>query len=186
MSSKNNSNNKQKRFDDHHMRNAINAATMSTAKILKVGVVITRDNRTIVNAWNGSITGSDNCCEEKFVTCSCGAIHIIPPDSYGGTNIYCDCGISTFANLKTIKTRTKRSVLHAEENAMLYAARTGIPLNDSTIYTTVAPCERCARMIIMCGINDVVYLEDFKNTLGLELLKKHNVEVTKLKLSVGD
>jgi len=42
--------NRENRFKIHHMRNAMNARDMSYGKIRRVGAVIVRDNRTIVNA----------------------------------------------------------------------------------------------------------------------------------------
>jgi len=178
-------NNRENRFHIHHMRNAVNAASMSYAEICKVGAVIVRDNRTIVNSWNGTIRGSDNCCEEHVITCKCGEVHIVKLLNDGDSSnnfrsFKCSCGKTCTPNNCVVKFRTKRSVVHAEENAILYAAKTGIPLAGSTLYSTYAPCIRCARMIISCGISKVFYMYEFKNTLGLDLLKEHWVAADKL------
>ena len=63
-------------------------------------------------------------------------------------------------------------ICHAEENAIMHAARIGISLKGSTAYVTWPPCSRCARSLIQAGIREVVYsseqeiperwLEDFK------------------------
>jgi len=173
-------NNRENRFKIHHMRNAMNAQDMSYGKIRKVGAVIVRDNRTIVNAWNGSIVGADNCIEEHVVTCECGKEHKVELlnglDSSDNFHwLECSCGKTLTPNNSTVVYRVKRSAIHAEENAILYAAKIGIPLKGSSLYTTCAPCLRCARMIISCGIVKVYYLEEFKNTLGLDLFREHSV-----------
>jgi len=41
------------------------SAEMSYCERAKVGAVIVKDDRVIVNSWNGTITGADNCCEEE-------------------------------------------------------------------------------------------------------------------------
>lgn len=50
-------------------------------------------------------------------------------------------------------------VVHGEMNAILAAARVGVPLKGCTLYTTLAPCSRCAVEIIQAGITEVVALE---------------------------
>jgi len=179
---------KQDRFNQHHMLNAMNAATMSFAELAKVGVVIVKDNRTIVNGWNGTISGADNCCEEHTVTCECGALHVVEllndasiGHNYHGIRCSCMRTLTPTNNVPVI--RTKRSVIHAEENAILYAAKTGISLNGSTLYSTCAPCIRCSRMIITCGIKKVYYLHDFKNTLGVDLLYYNAVSTMKMRIN---
>lgn len=48
--------------------------------------------------------------------------------------------------------------VHAEENAILNAARIGIALNGCTLYVNgLFPCSRCARGIIQSGIKQVIY-----------------------------
>ena len=46
--------------------------------------------------------------------------------------------------------------LHAEQNAIIQAARFGIPLEGATIFCKMTPCRTCAMMIINAGINRVV------------------------------
>lgn len=68
-------------------------------------------------------------------------------------------------------------ICHAEENAIMHAARIGVSLKDSTAYVTWPPCSRCARSLIQAGIREVVYssseeiperwLEDFEISTGM-------------------
>lgn len=48
-------------------------------------------------------------------------------------------------------------ICHAEENAIMHAARIGVALKGCQIYVTWPPCTRCARSLIQAGITDVVY-----------------------------
>jgi dCMP deaminase len=50
--------------------------------------------------------------------------------------------------------------LHAEQNAMLQAARHGVSIKDADIYITGVPCIMCARMIINAGLRTVYVSND--------------------------
>ena len=68
-------------------------------------------------------------------------------------------------------------ICHAEENAIMHAARIGVSLRDCTAYVTWPPCTRCARSLIQSGIVEVVYaggtdiperwVEDFTRSTGM-------------------
>jgi len=51
-------------------------------------------------------------------------------------------------------------ICHAEENAIMHAARIGISLKECTAYVTWPPCTRCARSLIQAGILTVIYPEN--------------------------
>ncbi len=51
-------------------------------------------------------------------------------------------------------------ICHAEENAIMHAARIGISLKDCAAYVTWPPCSRCARSLIQAGVNEVVFPSD--------------------------
>jgi deoxycytidylate deaminase len=67
---------------------------------------------------------------------------------------------------------------HAEQNGIVFAARHGITLKNSTLFTTMMPCQECAPLVIDCGVVCVVAAERRKNPAGEELLRAANVEVT--------
>ena len=48
-------------------------------------------------------------------------------------------------------------ICHAEENAIMHAARTGISLKNCVAYVTWPPCTRCARSLIQAGVSEIVY-----------------------------
>ncbi len=64
--------------------------------------------------------------------------------------------------------------LHAESTALMKANR---DLTGCVLYATVAPCIMCSKSIIMAKIKKVVYLRKYRNENGLNLLRKHNIEV---------
>jgi dCMP deaminase len=67
---------------------------------------------------------------------------------------------------------TKPSVLHAEMNAVIKAAKTGNSVEGSTLYVTLSPCVDCAKYLLQSGIQRVVYLEEYRDKSGIELLKQ--------------
>lgn len=67
--------------------------------------------------------------------------------------------------------------VHAEANAIAWAARTGTPTDEATLYTTMSPCLDCAKLIIQSGIITVVFLHEYHNREGKDLLGEAGVEV---------
>lgn len=132
------------RYDRYFMDIAYRSAEMSYAKRLRVGAVITRDNRIISTGFNGSPPGHDNCCELE---------------TENGDLV------------------TKESTIHAEKNAILFAARTGISTENATIYCTHSPCLPCAMLIVNAGIRSVIYSEKYRDDEGVQFLIDRSVSV---------
>lgn len=65
--------------------------------------------------------------------------------------------------------------IHAEKNAITWAARMGISILLSDLYCTLSPCTRCAEMIIMSGISTVIYNQRYRDESGLIMLEANNV-----------
>jgi dCMP deaminase len=74
---------------------------------------------------------------------------------------------------------TNSEVLHAESNAILKLAKSTNSSEGSTLYLTLSPCLECSKLIIQSGITKVVYVEEYRNLDGLNLLKKANIELIK-------
>jgi dCMP deaminase len=132
-----------KNRDKYLMDKAILASKQSYCKRNKVGAALTIDGRTLVDGYNGTLSGFDNKCEDG--------------DS------------------------TKDCVMHAEQNVIAFAAKYGISTKDTTLYVTVSPCINCAKLIIQAGIKEVVYLEEYRDLSGLELLRDAKIIVRRLK-----
>ena len=72
--------------------------------------------------------------------------------------------------------------LHAEQNAIIQAARTGVSLLGATCYVTHHPCALCANMLINVGIIRVVYLNMYPPADGGEFLRQAGIVVERLEL----
>lgn len=68
-----------------------------------------------------------------------------------------------------------RRTIHAEQNAIAWAARRGTSINGATLYVTLSPCWECAGLIINSGIVRVVYLEEYRNPDGIIRLRNSGI-----------
>lgn len=137
---------------DAFMDTAERFAQLSSAKRLKVGSVVVKDNRIISIGYNGMPAGWDNSCEE-----------VIEVHEDGG-----------------VVTRTKDEVIHAESNAILKLARDGESGNGSILFCTHAPCVQCAKLIHGAGISKMYYRDSYRDEHGIDFLKKCNIEIEKV------
>lgn len=67
--------------------------------------------------------------------------------------------------------------LHAEQNAIIQAAKHGININGATLYCTTMPCIICTKMIINAGITRVIYGEGYTDELASEMIAESAIEV---------
>ncbi len=72
---------------------------------------------------------------------------------------------------------TKWEVLHAEANAILKVASSTQSCKDATLYVTLSPCIHCSKLIHQAGIRRVVYGKAYRDSSGLDFLKKAGVEL---------
>lgn len=70
--------------------------------------------------------------------------------------------------------------IHAEQNAIAYASRVGISLEQATLYVTMSPCIDCAKLIIASGIERVVYHEAYRKGYAIDFLNQSSVEMVHL------
>ena len=78
------------------------------------------------------------------------------------------------------KGNTIAEVLHAEENAIVFCARYGLATAGCDLYTSLSPCQSCAKLIAAAGIKRVFYKQRYRDHNGIELLNKLNVEVVNI------
>ena len=69
--------------------------------------------------------------------------------------------------------------VHAEQNALIQAARMGVSVYGATMYVTYSPCIICARLLINAGIVRVIYRYDYPDEFSREILKEAGVELIK-------
>ena len=76
--------------------------------------------------------------------------------------------------------KTKPEVLHAEANAITKLAKSTESGQDAYMFCTYAPCVDCAKLILQSGIKEFHYEDSYKNTDGIDLLRKYsNVDIFK-------
>ena len=143
-------------FDDIYMDLAVKIAQRSHCIKRHVGAVLTKETRIVSVGYNGPPAGTHNC-DEEFGDNGCAL------DSKGSCSL----------------------AIHAEQNAILYAAKNKVNVKGSTLYVSLSPCLSCARIIYSMGITRVVYLNsyaDYKGLAsdeGLDFLSKFGVEIEK-------
>lgn len=72
----------------------------------------------------------------------------------------------------------EQMTIHAEVNAICHAAKDGISLSNSKAYVTHYPCINCAKSLIAAGINEVVYLTDYKtDPIATELFLLKGIKI---------
>ena len=152
------------KIDNAHMKAAEAYAELSHARRLKVGAIVTKNDRVISIGYNGTPAGWDNNCE----------IEVRNEFEY-----YVDNGGEKY-NSATIDLLTKDEVIHAEANAIGKLARSSESGEGATMYITHAPCFDCAKLIHTAGINKVFFRHQYRNTDGIRFLNKCNIEVEKI------
>ncbi len=140
-------------------------ADNSKAKRLKVGAILVKDNQIISDGFNGTPHGFENNCE-----------YIICPKN----NKECTSDCKNYINCDIKRLKTKPYVIHAEANCLMKSLINGNSTKNSTIYITHAPCVECAKLIIQSGIKKVIYLNDYKNNDGINILKRANILIEKM------
>lgn len=72
-------------------------------------------------------------------------------------------------------------VLHAEANAILKTAKSNHNCSGATLYLTLSPCKDCSKLIHQAGIKRLVYIDQYKDTSGLDFLKEAGVTIKQVK-----
>ena len=74
------------------------------------------------------------------------------------------------------------ATIHAEQNAIIHAAKHGISMDGSSIYVTASPCWLCFKMIINAGIRTIYYGEFYRDERTIEWSKKLDVKMVHIPL----
>ena len=116
-----------------------------------VGAVIVKDNRVLATGYNGAPAGNAHCSETGCLREQLG----VPS---GQRHELC-------------------RGLHAEQNAIIQAAKTGINIDGATLYCTTQPCVICTKMIINAGIKRVVIKESYPDELASRLAEEAGLKI---------
>lgn len=133
-------------------------AEMSNCVSHKVGAILVKDKRIISTGYNGT--------PHNFLNCD---------------DINHNLNMSVPADREKHHEFSEMFEIHAECNVMLCAAKNGININGSILYTTLHPCNDCLKMICNSGIKTVIYryeYDKFKNNFDIaEMLSKTGVNL---------
>ena len=104
----------------------------------RVGALVAKEHRIVSTGYNGTPAGMTNCLDGGCLRCA-------HPDRWAPGEAYdlCIC-------------------VHAEQNALLAAARFGIAVEGATLYTTMQPCFGCAKEILQASISRIYYLHPWE------------------------
>lgn len=151
------------KFIKAYMDVARRFADLSSARRLKVGAIIVKDDRIISIGYNGMPSGWDNNCEDK-VYCEDGdwSEQLLPKDA------------NQWMKYKLV---TKNEVIHAEANAIAKLAKCTESGDGSTMFLTHAPCIHCAKQIYTAGIKTVYFGQAYRDDEGLTFLRKCDILV---------
>ena len=146
-----------KKLDGYYMSLALRVAELSHGVRAKVGACLVTEADITILGTNGKPKPLGNQLEE------------LKP-----------IGLHNGCVVKGLSLVTSESVIHAELNTVLKCAKEGVSVSGATIYTTLSPCVSCSSMLASCGIKRVVYLEEYRDTKGIEILEKCGIIVEKL------
>jgi dCMP deaminase len=76
------------------------------------------------------------------------------------------------------------ATVHAEANAVLQAARTGVRIEASALYTTASPCWPCFKLVANAGIVRIVYGEFYRDPRIFEVAARLHIELVSLEQAV--
>jgi dCMP deaminase len=128
--------------DEYFMRIALAVRSRANCTGRRVGAVIVRDRRILSTGYNGTPSEMRNCEEGGCHRCA-------HPDAYASGEGYdvCIC-------------------VHAEQNALLAAARFGVAIAGCTMYTTLQPCFGCLKEALQAEVREVCYLQPWQSRFG--------------------
>lgn len=118
----------------------------------KVGAIIVKNKRVLTTGYNGAPAGIPSCVDKQ------------------------EC----LRRKLGIPSGTKHELcygIHAEQNAIIQAAKLGISIDGATLYCTHQPCVICAKMIVNSGISRVVFGEGYPDDFSLEIFRLANVPI---------
>lgn len=147
-------------WDELFMELARLMARRSTCLRRQVGAVLVKDNRVLASGYNGPPSGMAHCAD------------------LGGC-LREKLGVPSGERQEICR------AIHAEQNAILQLAITGLSGRDATVYVTTHPCFTCAKLLVQLGVRRVVYGDGYPDNLAEELLSDAGVEALKIAVDRG-
>ena len=142
-------------WDEYFMEMAELTAKRSNCLRRNVGAIIVKDKHVMATGYNGAPMGLMHCAE------------------LGGC-------LRERLGVPSGERHELCRALHAEQNAIIQAAKLGESIEGGTIYVTRHPCSICAKMINNAGIKRIVIREGYPDELSKLILGEAGLEVEKL------
>ena len=145
------------------------ASVRSTCSRLNVGACSSLDGRVVLTAYNGTPAGMPHCDH----SCDCESSDVagqITGDEIG--RHLSDCASQ----------RPCTAAVHAEANLVAFAAKHGISLLGTDIFTTDSPCVSCSQLLVNIGIGRMVFAREYRDTSGLVLIRDAGILVQHMDL----
>lgn len=127
-------------------------ASRSTCLRRQVGALLVKDRNILATGYNGTPSGVTHCADV-----GCLRERLKVPS--GERHELC-------------------RGLHAEQNAIIQAARHGVNIDGSTLYCTTMPCIICTKMLINAGIRRIVFEDGYADELAREMVAETGIEVS--------
>ncbi|MBD5584510.1 MAG: dCMP deaminase family protein [Clostridia bacterium] len=121
----------------------------------QVGAVIVKEGQIISTGYNGAPSRVESCKEKGF--CIRDELHI----ESGTRHEICQAA-------------------HAEQNAIVQAAKHGVSVKDGILYCTHQPCSICMKIIINAGIKEVVYDQGYPDDATITLAEEAGVHISQI------
>lgn len=115
-----------------------------------IGAVIVKDKRIMTTGYNGAPAGMRTCKERG------------------------EC-LRRKMNIPSGQRTEVCYAIHAEQNAIIQAAKLGVSIDGATLYCTHQPCSVCAKMIVNAGIQRVIYQEGYPDDFSLAIFEEAGV-----------
>ena len=131
-------------WDEYFLCLADLAATRSTCLRRQVGALLVADHRVLATGYNGAPQGMEHCLE---LGCLREKLEI----PSGERHEMC-------------------RAIHAEQNAIIQAAKHGVSTRGATLYCTTQPCIICAKMLINLEVKHMVFRQSYPDELSGNIL----------------
>jgi len=140
-------------WDEYFIEVCEVVARRATCIRRRVGAILVRDKRILATGYNGAPSGLPHCLD-----------------------IGC---LRQHQNIPSGQRHEMCRGLHAEQNALVQAARHGISVKGAVLYTTLEPCVLCSKMLINAGIEKIVFVEEYPDQLARDMLAEAGIETLK-------
>ena len=143
-------------WDEYFMSIAELVSGRSTCLRRSTGAVLVKEKRILATGYNGVPKGLAHCED-----------------------------VGCLREQRQIPSGTRHELcrgIHAEQNAVIQAAKHGIAMDGATAYCTHQPCVLCAKILLNAGVVDIVYRDEYPDALAASLIAESGISIRR----VGD